>query len=224
MTCLLVSHESFFAHDTGAHPERVERLHAVLDALDRQGVVALRRTEAQAASREDILRCHSEEHYARTAATEGDRGALDPDTVFSPGTFRAVLHAAGAGITAVDGIGETGVRAAFAAVRPPGHHATADRAMGFCVFNNVAVAAAYLLGEGGLSRVAVVDWDVHHGSGTESIFLEESRVLYISLHQHPHYPGSGHARITGRGRGEGYNLNIPLELFQVIKTIRDLVL
>jgi len=144
MPVIIVRHESSLAHDTGAHPECADRLRVIYKELGKSSSPELHFREARAASQDDILRCHREEHYRRVAATEGKRGHLDADTVFSPRSFEAARHAAGGGLTALDAIyGEKKARAAFAAVRPPGHHATANRAMGFCFFNNVAVAARY---------------------------------------------------------------------------------
>ncbi len=165
----------------------------------------------------DALRpVHDEAHIQRVrdacqrAAATGEIVQLDPDTVVSSASFEAALAAVGCGLAAVEAVLDGRHRAAFCPVRPPGHHATADRAMGFCLFNTVAIAAHHALGRGGVERVLIVDWDVHHGNGTQDIFYEDPTVFFISMHQHPLYPGTGAARERGRGPGEGFTHNIPL--------------
>ena len=132
------------------------------------------------------------------------------DTVATTDTVQAALYSAGAGILGARMVLEGELSNAFSTGRPPGHHAEKNRAMGFCIFNNIAITASYLLNKGGLERVAIIDWDVHHGNGTENSFIDDDRVLYVSIHQYPHYPGSGHADIRGTGKGVGYNLNLPV--------------
>jgi acetoin utilization deacetylase AcuC-like enzyme len=132
------------------------------------------------------------------------------DTVATRVTPAAALHAAGAGVQAAHLVLDGKISSAFCCVRPPGHHAERSRAMGFCIFNNIAVAAAHLVEGEGLARVAIVDWDVHHGNGTESMFIDDDRVLYVSLHQYPHYPGTGSAGTIGTGKGQGYTINLPM--------------
>ncbi len=132
------------------------------------------------------------------------------DTVATSASQQAALHSAGAGVQAAGLVLDGKIDSAFCAVRPPGHHAERDRAMGFCIFNNIAVAASWLIRTAGLGRVAIVDWDVHHGNGTERIFFDDDRVLYISIHQYPHYPGTGHFNTVGIGKGAGYTINIPV--------------
>ncbi len=176
----------FREHDAGpGHPERPERLDAV-----RRGAAAFEaRVEMlrpRAATAEELGRVHSEEHIGRIASTEGRLVRLDPDTQAGPRSYPAALLAAGAVVDAVDRVIEGRLDRAFCAVRPPGHHATTERAMGFCLFNNVAVGAAHALARG-LRRVAIVDWDVHHGNGTQEIFRSEPRVLYLSSHAFPAY-------------------------------------
>jgi acetoin utilization deacetylase AcuC-like enzyme len=193
------------------HPERPERLVAIERALAEAGLVErCRRVAARPALRAELEKAHAA-HYLDDleAILHGARsGWLDPDTFYSPGTWEAALYAAGATVEIAQQVhrGELDNGAAF--VRPPGHHATRDRAMGFCLLNNVAVAAAVLREEG--ARVAVFDWDVHHGNGTEAIFDEDDQVLYVSTHEWPQYPGTGPAHHRGRGRGEGYTVNVPL--------------
>ena len=207
MSLRVYTHTACIAHDPGeGHPERPERLGAVIQAL-RDRMPAIDWQEAPRASRGQLLRVHSEallEAVLDAGATASVR--LDPDTVLSPESPEAALRAAGAGIAAVDAVVSGDVPVAFCAVRPPGHHATAGEAMGFCLFNNVAVAAAHALDQHGLERVAVVDFDVHHGNGTQAIFESEPRVMYLSSHQAPLYPGTG-ARAE---RGVGNLVNLPL--------------
>lgn len=205
---LLYTHPACLAHDTGpGHPERPQRLGAVIEALrDACGDADWR--EAPRATRGQLLRVHTADLLEQVLETHADACiALDADTVLSPRSAEAALRAAGAAIAAVDAVlhGETGT--AFCAVRPPGHHATADTAMGFCLFNNVAVAAMHALERHGLARVAIMDFDVHHGNGTQAIFDAEPRVQYFSSHQAPLYPGSGHVR--ERGIGNVFNAPLP---------------
>jgi len=198
----LYTHPACLLHDPGAgHPESPARLEAVLAALDQDRFAALDRVEAPRATRRQLLRVHDAEHVARILearpATSGLR--LDEDTVMSPASAEAALRAAGAVVAAVDAMMTCADTRAFCAVRPPGHHATASRAMGFCLFNNVAVAAAHALRTHRIRRVAIVDFDVHHGNGTQDIFGREPKVLYVSTHQSPLYPGTGQAGDTGVG-------------------------
>ena len=201
------THPACIAHDPGAgHPERPERLGTVIQTL-RDDMPAVDWQEAPAATRGQLLRVHSEallRAVLDSGATESVR--LDPDTMLSPASPEAALRAAGAGIAAVDAVMAGEVPVAFCAVRPPGHHATGGEAMGFCLFNNVAVAAAHALERHGLTRVAVIDFDVHHGNGTQAIFAEEPRVMYLSSHQDALFPGTG-ARAD---RGVGNLVNVPL--------------
>ncbi|MDW2980409.1 histone deacetylase family protein [Rhodanobacter sp. KK11] len=190
----LYTHPACLQHDPGpGHVERPARLHAVLRALDHDRFAALDRIEAPPATRDQLLRVHGEAHVREVllGAPPGDVLALDPDTVMGPGSTEAALRAAGAAAAAVDAVLGGSARRAFCAVRPPGHHATREQAMGFCLLNNVAVAAAHALAAHGLKRVAIADFDVHHGNGTQDIFEREPRVLFVSSHQSPLYPDSG---------------------------------
>jgi acetoin utilization deacetylase AcuC-like enzyme len=213
MSLVLVWSDSSIDHaPPPGHPERVERgrvMRTVVDAWrDRGGTVL----SPAAASRAAIERVHAPWYVDRLAASDGSRAVLDLDTYMSPGSWNAAIVAAGAAITAVDHVlGTQAVtpQAAFALVRPPGHHALRDRAMGFCLLNNVAIAVAHAL-ERGLARVAVVDYDVHHGNGTQWAFYDDPRVLFISAHQFPFYPETGAAGECGVGAGEGFTVNIPL--------------
>jgi acetoin utilization deacetylase AcuC-like enzyme len=205
----LYTHASCLQHDPGpAQPESPARLRAVLQALDHDRFAAIDRVEAPRATREQLLRVHTPEHVERILAIAPDEGTvrLDEDTLMSPGSAEAALRAAGAVVAAVDAVLGSDGGQAFCAVRPPGHHATPDRAMGFCLFNNVAVGAAHAIAEYGLKRVAIADFDVHHGNGTQDIFAREPRVLFISSHQMPLYPETGRAD----ERGVGNIVNAPL--------------
>ena len=215
---LYLRHPSSFGHDTGAHPENPRRLTAIEEAMSERDWLGLELVEAVAAEREQILRVHEPALVdAIEALSEGGGGAIDLDTVASAGSWDAALHAAGGAAQAVDlllGAGgsgpEAGVPFAFCGLRPPGHHAERARSMGFCLFNNVAVAAAQAKAAHGVERVLILDWDVHHGNGTEEIFYGSDEVLYVSIHQDPLYPGTGALADVGSGRGEGYTINLPV--------------
>jgi acetoin utilization deacetylase AcuC-like enzyme len=198
----LYTHVACLGHDTGpGHAEQQARLRAVLQALDTDHFVTLDRTEAPRVTRAQLLRVHSAAHVDHVLDSVPGDGivALDPDTRLSPGSGEAGLRAAGAVCAAVDAVLAGEVERAFCAVRPPGHHATADQAMGFCLFNNIAVAAAHALHVHQLERVAIADFDVHHGNGTQAIFEREPRVLFLSSHQSPLYPETGYAHERGVG-------------------------
>jgi acetoin utilization deacetylase AcuC-like enzyme len=202
------THPACLAHDTGpGHPERPDRLAVVVEALRDAFPDTLDWREAPRSTRTQLLRVHAPSLVELVLDTNPDRTvALDPDTMLSPGSAEAALRAAGAAVAAVDGVlGESDPRA-FCAVRPPGHHATRDTAMGFCLFNNVAVAAAHAIATHGLARVAIADFDVHHGNGTQAVFAREPRVHFASSHQMPLYPDSGY---PGE-HGVGNVLNAPL--------------
>ena len=208
---LYMAHPSSFEHDTGAHPENAARLRAIEETLERAGWAGLRRAEAPAATREQLTRVHSPAHIDEIEELSARGGGMiDVDTVASRGSFEAALHAAGGAANAAERLLAGDDSFAFCGLRPPGHHAEAARAMGFCLFNNVAVAAAHALDTAGIRRVLVLDWDVHHGNGTEAIFAASDRVLYASIHQWPLYPGTGAAAYSGEGKGEGYTVNLPV--------------
>jgi acetoin utilization deacetylase AcuC-like enzyme len=166
--------------------------------------------EPRAATEAELARVHEREYISLVSETAGRATALDADTFTSPDSYEVALLAAGAAITCVDHVLEAPGRRALAMVRPPGHHAERNRAMGFCLFNNIAVAAAHARARG-LSRVAIVDYDVHHGNGTQGTFYDDPSVLFISSHQYPYYPGTGAATETGAGKGAGFTVNLPLD-------------
>jgi acetoin utilization deacetylase AcuC-like enzyme len=209
---LLVASDPVFAeHDTGrGHPERPARLDAVMAGVTRAGLGdALRPSPVRPATTEELERVHPREHLERVRTLcERGGGAIDADTVVSTGSWAAALNAAGAGLAAVEALERGDSDAAFLALRPPGHHATPDRSMGFCLLNNVAITAAALAEQG--RRVAVVDFDAHHGNGTQDTFFRDPRVLYVSLHQWPLYPGTGRLDDVGADAGAGTTCNLPL--------------
>jgi acetoin utilization deacetylase AcuC-like enzyme len=208
---LYVRHPSSFRHETGAHPENPRRLAAIEEAMSERDWLGLELVEAPAVAREDLLRVHDErliESIEELAGRGG--GMIDMDTVASEGSWEAAQHAAGGAVEAADRLLEAGEGFAFCGLRPPGHHAERDRAMGFCLFNNIAGAASHAIGTRGLQRVLVLDWDVHHGNGTEAIFYDSAQVLYASIHQSPLYPGTGAPSDAGTGDGEGYTVNLPV--------------
>ncbi len=220
MSLILIASERFAEHQTPpGHPESPERAR-VLDGVAnewrrlRGEVVAPR-----AATEEQLARVHDPAYLRRVAATAGRAFAFDPDTYTSPESSEVALLAAGAAIDAVERVMGGEHQRAFALVRPPGHHAERDRAMGFCIYNNVAVAAAHARAEGA-GRVAIVDYDVHHGNGTQHIFETDPSVLYVSTHQYPYYPGTGAADEIGRGEGTGFTVNLPLEVGAVDQDYR----
>lgn len=191
-----ISHPACHDHDAGPmHPDTPERLDAIGNQLIMSGLdFVLRHYDAPLATRDQLALAHDPAYLDRIFAADPTDGSveIDGDTVMSPGTLTAALHAAGAGVLGVDLIMRDEANPVFCAIRPPGHHATRDTAMGFCLFNNIAVAAAHALAEYGFSRIAILDFDVHHGNGTEEIFYSDDRVLFCSTFQHPFYPFTGH--------------------------------
>jgi acetoin utilization deacetylase AcuC-like enzyme len=198
-------------HDTGpGHPEQPDRLRAIRDRLRGANHSFVDWCEPEAATRDDVERIHTSSHVDQVEALRGGSGRLDPDTVVSPRSVEAAYLAAGAAIGAVDASHSVDDSTAFALVRPPGHHAESDRAMGFCLFNNIAIAADYATAELGYSRVLVLDWDVHHGNGTHYSFYDRKDVFVFNTHRSPFYPGTGDVEEMGRSNGSGYTLNIPM--------------
>jgi len=202
----------YLEHATSGHPESPARLQAVVSHLEESGLLGrLTRIEPRDATTADLELVHSKDLIERVrVAAERGYAWLDPDTYVVPRSYQAALRAAGGLLAATDAVLDGEVGSAFCLVRPPGHHATPTQAMGFCLFNNVAVAAAHALERRGLERVAILDFDVHHGNGTQDAFYPDPHVLYISTHQYPFYPGSGHWKETGEDPGEGTTVNLPL--------------
>ncbi|HUA03535.1 MAG TPA: histone deacetylase [Solirubrobacteraceae bacterium] len=206
-----LQHPSSLRHDTVPHPEQPARISAIERELSARGWLGFERVTSPAVDREVLEAVHPAayvESIERACLNGG--GFLDADTVVSEGSFDAALHAAGGAVRMVDLLLGGDVPSAFSAHRPPGHHALPARAMGFCLFNNIAVAARYALDARGLERVMIVDWDVHHGNGTNDIFRDTSEVLFVSIHQSPLYPGTGGASDAGSGEGLGFTVNLPV--------------
>ncbi|MFO7742951.1 MAG: histone deacetylase [Anaerolineae bacterium] len=207
-----VYHPIYLQHNQPGHPENARRLERILATLEEEGVLErLKPVEPRDATEEELLRVHTSRHIenVRRVAERGG-GHMDPDTYVSPRSFEAAKMAAGGLIRAVEEVVTGRVANAFALVRPPGHHATATRAMGFCLFNNVAIAARAALTLDGIERVLIADFDVHHGNGTQDLVADDPDVCYVSTHQYPYYPGTGAKTETGRGAGQGTVLNVPL--------------
>jgi acetoin utilization deacetylase AcuC-like enzyme len=209
----LVYHPDYLKHYAGQHhPERPSRLEAVMQAFEASG---------QAQQLVPLTADHDPESWVATvhdlahvrlvqAASQRGRAALDPDTVVCSDSYTVALRAVAGTLAAADAVMQGRLSQVFCAVRPPGHHATTQRAMGFCLFNNVAILARYLQQHHGLDNILIVDWDVHHGNGTQAIFEDDPSVLFFSVHQYPFYPGTGAATETGSGRGKGFTVNVPL--------------
>jgi acetoin utilization deacetylase AcuC-like enzyme len=208
-----ITHPECLAHDTGAmHPESAERLRYTLNALQGSELwPRLNHLVPPPATLEDLQLVHPATYIARIQrACDGSQPLLDNDTVVCPRSFTASCHAIGAALHACDQVMAGQVHNAFCAIRPPGHHAEGAKAMGFCLFNNIAIAARHLQVRHGLQRVLIVDWDVHHGNGTQDIFYRDPSVFFFSIHQHPLYPGTGAWNEAGEGPGLGTTLNVPL--------------
>ena len=219
-------HQDYLKHEMGpGHPESPDRLRAIVARLETDGILGrLTRIEPSMASDEWITQVHEPAYLAdlKVRAPESGRVSLDPDTSMSPGSLRAAYLAAGGVLAAADAVITGRVDNGFCAVRPPGHHAERDRAMGFCLFNNVAIAARYIQRRHGLSRVLIVDWDVHHGNGTQHTFYSDPSVLFFSTHQYPYYPGTGRAAERGDGPGEGMTINVPMSAGQGDEAYREI--
>jgi acetoin utilization deacetylase AcuC-like enzyme len=213
-SCVFFSHPASAGHDTGSHPERGERIVAIERHLEQTGWSGFERRDAPRVERTLLETCHDAGYVAaleRLCAVGG--GQIDEDTLVSSGSFEAAMRAAGGAVAVVDALLSGEAVAAFSAGRPPGHHALRARAGGFCLFNNIAVATLHALGDGGLERVLIFDWDVHHGNGTNELFHSSPAVLYVSIHEAPLFPGSGPASDRGSGAGEGFTLNLPVPAF-----------
>jgi acetoin utilization deacetylase AcuC-like enzyme len=207
---LLFADEAMLGHEPGVgHPERPERLATLLDDFAAHPVPGVTRVTPRAALREELTLIHSPEHVSALGALAGRAARLDPDTVVSPHSWEAALLAAGAAVGAAEAVLAGEARNAFVWARPPGHHAERGGAMGFCLFNNIAIAAARAR-QLGAERVLIIDWDVHHGNGTQHSFEDRRDVLFMSSHQFPFYPGTGHPDEVGRGEGRGFTVNCGL--------------
>ncbi len=222
---LLYADDVFLKHDTGRHVETADRLRAIRARLDKTGLSKkCTAGEYQPLSEDAVAGLHAAKQVqqVKQVAAHGG-GRIDPDTVVSPDSFAVALAAAGACTAAVEAVLKGTDRNALCLVRPPGHHATPTRSMGFCLFNNVALAAHHAKTAHGLTRILVVDWDVHHGNGTQDLFWEDPAVMFLSVHRFGmgFYPGSGDADETGQGKGAGYTLNVPLRLGTDRKEYRD---
>ncbi|MEA1907703.1 MAG: histone deacetylase [Euryarchaeota archaeon] len=202
----IIYHPDYLLHETGSHPERKERLLAIMQLIDESGI-DVRKTKPEPASIEQIQHIHNSVYIEKVKYHSEHEIPLDPDTVVCKDSYHAALLAAGGAIRAVDLA--VSREDAFALLRPPGHHALPDRGMGFCLFNNIAIGARHAQ-RNGCERVLIVDWDVHHGNGTQHAFYDDPSVSYFSVHQYPHYPGTGSADEIGEGDGRGYTLNVPL--------------
>jgi acetoin utilization deacetylase AcuC-like enzyme len=224
MASVFLAHPSSLEHDTGAHPEQAARISAIERELAARDWLGFERVSSPPVERAVLTAVHPEAYVAAIewASVRGGR-ALDPDTVISSGSFEAALHAAGGAVRMVELLLDGEGAYAFSAHRPPGHHATPTRAMGFCLFNNVAVAARFALDRRGLERVMILDWDVHHGNGTNDIFHATDRVLFVSIHESPLYPGTGPASDVGAGSGEGFTVNLPVPPGSGDEVFRSLV-
>ena len=202
----------YLEHETGTHVENKDRLTATISLLEESGLrdkIAL--LPPRAAEIDELTLVHAREHISHVEAQCSQGGGwLDADTVTSPGSYNAALHAAGGVLTAIDEVMTKRVDNAFALVRPPGHHATCWHAMGFCLFNNIAIGAKYALANYNIERILIVDFDVHHGNGTQDTFYADPNVLYFSTHEYPFYPGTGSIDETGAREGEGFTVNVPL--------------
>ncbi len=208
---LLVTDDAMLDHDTGpGHPERPARLATVVERLRRGCSAPLQWCSPRPAPRSALERVHDASYLDALHRLRGRRARLDPDTSVSPGSVDAAHLAAGAAIDAVEAVARGSTRRAFALVRPPGHHAERAAATGFCLLNNVAIAAAHARAALGLGRVLIVDWDVHHGNGTQHSFEADPSVLFFSTHQHPFYPGTGGFNEVGAAAGRGFTVNVPL--------------
>ncbi len=208
----LVYDPVYLKHDTGAHVENYRRLVTTMEVLDESNLLEKLTTfSPRAATFEEISLVHSDHQIARVESYSSRGGGwLDGDTVASPDSYTVALYAAGGVLRGIDAVMAGEVNHAFALVRPPGHHATPDQAMGFCLFNNIAIAAKYAMANHNIERVLIADFDVHHGNGTEETFYSDPRVLYFSTHQYPHYPGTGAVSDDGSGEGKGTTVNVPL--------------
>jgi acetoin utilization deacetylase AcuC-like enzyme len=224
MAPVFLDHPSSLRHETGPHPEQPVRMVAIERELEARHWLGFERMQSPPVERPVLTSVHPESYVAaieQLCASGG--GQVDLDTIVSEGSFEAALHAAGGAVKLVELLLDGDATSGFSAHRPPGHHASQARSMGFCLFNTVAVAARHALEARGLQRVMIVDWDVHHGNGTSDIFHAENQVLFVSIHQSPLYPGTGGARDVGSGAGRGYTVNLPVPPGSGDEVFRSLV-
>jgi acetoin utilization deacetylase AcuC-like enzyme len=227
----IVTDPIYIEHKTGSYhpesPERLEVLYRMLEDGDISG--KFQHIAPRKATREEIETVHKPSYFDRVAATAGlSHSSLDPDTQTSEKSFEAALFAAGGLLLGIDGLMDGSLNNVFAMVRPPGHHAEADRGMGFCLFNNAAIGAMYAIKKHSLKKILICDWDLHHGNGTQHSFWSDDRILYFSTHQFPYYPGTGSLREVGSGKGEGFTVNVPLntgngdaEYYKIFKKVLE---
>ncbi len=224
MACVFLAHPSSLEHETGAHPERPARITAIEQELSREDWLGFERVLSPRVDRAVLTAVHPVPYVAaiEDVSAEGG-GAFDLDTVASAGSFDAALHAAGGAVRMVEMLLDGEADYGLSVHRPPGHHATRNRAMGFCLFNNVAVAARFALDVRRLERVMILDWDVHHGNGTNDIFHRSREVLFVSIHESPLYPGTGPSSDVGSGEAQGFTVNLPVPSGSDDTTFRSLV-
>lgn len=208
----IVLDKRYLDHNMGdSHPESPKRIETIHRIIERKIAFPFLKIEPRTASEEEIQWIHTRAYLDSIKNTAGkDKVKLDSDTATNAKSYQTALLAAGGVLKGIDLIMDGKIKNCFAPVRPPGHHAEATRAMGFCLFNNIAIGAEYLLRKHHLNKILIVDWDIHHGNGTQNAFYQRDDVLYFSIHQSPHYPGTGHWSETGIEKGEGFNLNVPL--------------
>lgn len=215
---LIITHPACHQHNTGtAHPEAQKRLIVVQNALQKKKLMTKENTiHGRKATKQEILYCHTENYFrlvkeeTASASPNGTTVLSTGDAQISPGSFNAALYAAGSVLTGIDRIMQNVAKTAFCLIRPPGHHASQEKGSGFCLFNNVAIGARYAQKQYGIKRVAIIDWDVHHGNGTQAIFYDDPSVFYFSTHNEAIYPGTGLAEETGENKGKGTTLNCPI--------------
>lgn len=211
----IIYHSEYLKHETGAHPENKKRLIYIMEYLNQSEIKdAITYILPQKATEEEVSLIHPYEYIKKIeSACASNQQYLDADTVICSDSYNVALLAVGGVLKAIDEMMSGNIENGFALIRPPGHHAEPDRAMGFCIFNNIAIGTKYAQRKYGIERVLIIDFDVHHGNGTERTFYDDPTVLFFSIHQYPHYPGTGRREDKGIGKGEGYNINLPMNLY-----------